>query len=298
MLWTVAAILSALSFGLVNVIDRHVMTVHVRNLQSFYIWIGLSLLLYGVAFLGVTGLDASGRGALLSVASGLVWGIALLAMVWALRIEEASRVVAVYHTYPVFVAVIAFVFLGESIGAGQWAGIMAVVGGAGVVSLRGSLTSGVIHVNKALGVSLLASLFVAGAILITKLALNEVDAHQAYPWRSLGMAIVFMVFLSRSSLRGFLDTFRNRTGVGQVVLSEFVLAQIAVIALLIATDRGPVSLVAALTSTRPLFVFLASSILSIPRLGFLDEPLRRDTLLVKALSIAMIVGGVSLIQLA
>ena len=149
-----------------------------------------------------------------------------------------------------------------------------------------------------LPVLILASLCVAGAILVTKLALNELDAFQAYPWRSLGMGAVFMVFLSRSSLRGFLDSLQNKRSVGLVILSEFVLAQIAVIFILIATDRGPVSLVAALTSTRPLFVFLACSILSIPKLGFLDEPLRRDTLLVKGVSISMIVGGVALIQLA
>ena len=298
MLWGTAAIVSAVSFALVNVIDRRILTVHIRNVHSYYIWIGLSLLLYGVTFLGITGLNASPRGALLAVASGSVWGTALLAMVWALRNEEASRVVAVYHTYPVFVAVIAVAFLGESISAGQWVGIMAVVGGAALVSLRGALRSGVLRFNSVLPVLILASLCVAGAILVTKLALNELDAFQAYPWRSLGMGAVFMVFLSRSSLRGFLDSLQNKRSVGLVILSEFVLAQIAVIFILIATDRGPVSLVAALTSTRPLFVFLACSILSIPKLGFLDEPLRRDTLLVKGVSISMIVGGVALIQLA
>jgi hypothetical protein len=60
---------------------------------------------------------------------------------------------------------------------------------------------------------------------------------------------------------------------------------------------GPVSLVATAMSTRPLFVFVLSVLLSSRAWRLPDEPLDRETLPTKLVSAAMIVSGVSAISL-
>ena len=64
-----------------------------------------------------------------------------------------------------------------------------------------------------------------------------------------------------------------------------------------AYSLGPASLVAAVLATRPLFVFVASTILSRVRWQLLDESLTPQALAVKGISIVMIVGGVGALSL-
>ena len=47
---------------------------------------------------------------------------------------EVSRVIPIAHTYPVFVAIMASIFLGENLSAFQWGAIFITVGGAGLIT--------------------------------------------------------------------------------------------------------------------------------------------------------------------
>ena len=75
------------------------------------------------------------------------------------------------------------------------------------------------------------------------------------------------------------------------MLSEGILIPIAVTSMIAATKLGPISLVATIAGTRPIFVFLYSTILSLPRIQILNETLDRRTLAVKFASVAIIITG-------
>ena len=60
-------------------------------------------------------------------------------------------------------------------------------------------------------------------------------------------------------------------------------------------SMGPVSLVAAFLATRPLFVFVVSTVLSHARWGLTEESLTRRDLALKFVSIVMIVAGVGVL---
>jgi hypothetical protein len=82
-----------------------------------------------------------------------------------------------------------------------------------------------------------------------------------------------------------------------LLLAEYSLAPLAVLLNVTATSLGSVSLVSTLTATRPVFVFIFGSILSVPALRLLDEPLDRPTLLVKLTAIIMVVSGIAALTL-
>ena len=77
-----------------------------------------------------------------------------------------------------------------------------------------------------------------------------------------------------------------------LLFGESLMPAVSILLGVYAYSLGPASLVASVLATRPLFVFIASTLLSRMRWQFLDETLTPRTLSVKAASIVMIVGGV------
>jgi uncharacterized membrane protein len=75
-------------------------------------------------------------------------------------------------------------------------------------------------------------------------------------------------------------------------MTEGVLGPIAALSFVYALSVGPVSLVSTVASVRPLSVLIISAVLSTPAWNFLNEPLDRETIALKAISTALIVGGV------
>lgn len=95
----------------------------------------------------------------------------------------------------------------------------------------------------------------------------------------------------------FVTLIKDRGSLCLILLSEFLLAPVAVILNVVATSMGPVTIVSTVTASRPLFVFIFVTIFSIPSIGFLDEKLDRRVLTVKALAIAGITSGIVLLSI-
>jgi drug/metabolite transporter (DMT)-like permease len=197
----------------------------------------------------------------------------------------------------VFVAILAVTILGETLGAGRWVAIIVVVAGAFTISLRTSNGGKILRLTRAFPILIGASIFTALALLTGKYALEELSVWLVFSLRNYGMVVVF-VFLWRPGAFGELfRAVRNWRTMLLLFLAEYSLAPLAVVLNVTATSLGPVSLVSTLTATRPVFVFIFGSILSVPALRLLDEPLDRLTLLVKLVAIIMVVGGIAALTL-
>ena len=81
-----------------------------------------------------------------------------------------------------------------------------------------------------------------------------------------------------------------------MIFGEAILPYIAIFVGLTAISYGPVSLVASVLASRPMFVFLFASLLSTKKISLLDESLTKETLGIKMVSIPMIVLGVVLLN--
>jgi hypothetical protein len=212
--------------------------------------------------------------------------------------HEVSRILPVISTSPVYVAIMAMVFLDESLTVAHWVAIAVTVTGAFLVSIRPVRGSVVIVLGRSLGVLVVASILVAAAQLLGKVALNELSLTSMFPFRSLGLATGCVALsLRRSTYAETRAMFSSFASGGLMVLTEAVIAPFAALITIWAIMLGPVSLAVTLMSARPLFVFVLSAILSTKLLSVLAEPLDRVTLSIKAVSIAMIVAGVVAISL-
>lgn len=284
---------------MVTVLDKRLVSYNMPSLPAFYMGVMIALFAYGTVSLIVTGVpeDAAWDRLIAAGVSGLCWGGALGMMFWGYKLEEASRASAIIHTFPVFVAILAVVFLGENLVAGQWVGILVVVAGAFIISVWGSRSGKIIRLNKAFPILIGASLFTAAGLLTGKYALEELPVWFVYSTRQYGMGIMF-AFLWRPGAFGELfGALRSWRTFLLLFLAEYSLAPLAVLLNVTAISLGPVSLVSTMTATRPLFVFIYGTILSTSAFRLLDEPLDWRTLSVKLVAIGMIVGGIATLTL-
>ena len=296
-LWV--ALASAGIMGFVTVLDKRLTSYNMPNLPSLYAGMAVCLVLHGTFALFVTGIpaDASMGAIAFAVASGLCWGGALAMMFWGYTMEEASRSSAIIHTFPVFVAFMGVFVLGETLSLGQWAGIITVVGGAFLVSIWGSRGGIVLRLNWALPILIGASVFTALAIVLGKQALEELPVLLVYSVRNYGMGLVFLCLWKPGAWGDFFLAMRDKQTFFLLFGAEFTLAPVGVWLNVLAINLGPVSLVATATATRPLSVFLFSTLCSTRWLPILEEPLQWRTLSVKFLAVGMVVLGIVMLTL-
>ena len=321
-MWAILALCSALAFCFVSVCDKRLLSFHFQGVPPLCLWCGLCGIIYGAVVLLVAGIPAGTPWdiALTPAVAGLLMGASVVLLFRGLRLMEASRAVAISQTNPIYVAVMAMLFLGEHISPAQWGGIGLVVGGAVLISVRlyqerpfGRIGAGVGLPSPAVAtlgdrtayygpaILLLSALCAAGSFVVTKASLNaDLPVFTVFGMQQAVVgAVFFVVGLSggRAGARRLLTSVRQPTVLVMLITGEALMPAISILLSVYAYSLGPASLVAAVLATRPLFVFVASTILSRVRWQLLDESLTPQALAIKAASIVMIVIGVGALSL-
>ena len=321
-MWALFALGSSLAFCFVSVCDKRLLSFHLGGVAPLCLWCGICGVLYGIAVTLVMGLPAgvSWQVATSPVWAGLLMGASVVLLFRGLRLMEASRAVAISQTNPIYVAILALLFLDEHISIGQWGGIALVVAGAVLISVRlyqerpyGRIGSGTgVSVPSAAALTLgdpsygpaillLSALCAAGSFVVAKAALNaELPVLTVFGIQQATVGVVFVaVGLSggRESVGRLAEAVKEPPVLGMLIFGESLMPALSILLSVYAYSLGPASLVAAVLATRPLFVFVASTILSRVRWQLLDESLTPRALAVKGISIVMIVGGVGALSL-
>ena len=297
--WTTTAILSAAVFAMMNVIDSHLLSKRLPSLPSFLLPLGAMDLIFGFILFCWAPLPA-GIGIwpiLVAVGSGLLRAVAMMLMVYNLKREEVSRVIPIYHTSPVFVAIIAVLLLGESLGYLQWLAVIIVVAGAIIISIEKSPPGSAGKLARPFLLLFLSSLCLALSDTTSKYALAYIAPLNMYAITVLCLAGVFWVISLRPSTIRQLGKMERRNSSLTMVVISATLSQIAMVLMFWAIEGGPVSLVATIMAARPIFIILYSVILGLILPGFLLRLAGKKTLILRFVATIMIVGGVSIIYL-
>jgi drug/metabolite transporter (DMT)-like permease len=149
--WIILALSSAALFGVVTALEKRLIDHHLPNLGVYYASIAFSLLIPAALVFLATGVpeEATAYSLVMAALSGAAWGVGLAMVFWGYQLEEASRASAIVHTFPMFVAVIAVFWLGETLLPGQWAAIIVIVAGAFLVSVRRNGGQGFSRLSRA-----------------------------------------------------------------------------------------------------------------------------------------------------
>lgn len=295
--WLIAALASTTLFGIVTFADKRLVDSYFPSVTSFNIIFGwlqffgpLIVFTTATIILGFPTID----GAFFSLASGVFWAMGLGLFFYGLRMEEVSRATPIHMTFPIFAAVLAILFFGETLSLIQWVAIFFVVAGAGLVSYRPTPGRRGFIGRKAFLILLGGAFFTGMALVVTKQATDDVNVFQVQGLRGIGMGIAMTIFLVRPSrMAEVRRALSNKKGMLLLAISEGIVAPCGALLVIIALSLGPVSLVSAATSVRPLLVLIMSSALSTSYWNVLNEPLDKDTLGLKAISTILIVLGLT-----
>ena len=292
--WATLAIVSAALFGTVSIVDKFIIERQVQDVRTFILVIGTQAWILGLIILlnQPIGTGTPLGSVILAIAAGLTESGGLILMFYALRTDEVSRAVSVTQTFPIFVAILAVLFLNETLGLWEWMAIMVTVLGAVILSTRRT-PEGSLLLSRSFLLLIVASVAMAVSRILTKEALTELSS-----WNMLGIFLIsltpgfLLVCCRRTTIREAYQILK-RPITFSLFIGDSAIAMGALWVQFAAFAAGPVSLVSALVATRPFFIFMYTILLSqfMPR--FLSEPLNLRILVVKFLAIAMIVGGSS-----
>ena len=228
--WTWIALLSAAMAGLVGILDKALIHHFATSRLTLPLLIGLGQSVVGAVLIAVVPwgspeLDAIGW----ALISGVLWGASALLAFYVLFDREVSRTMPVYQTFPVFVAPMAAVFLGERLAAHQWAAILAAVAGAVMISVRRGGRGGGLALDRGFYVLIAASVLAAAATIASKLAVDALPVLQTHGFRMTGLALtLLLVSLRPAPMRDVIGFFRRRSPALAIFgINEFAVANSA-----------------------------------------------------------------------
>lgn len=297
--WISLAISSTVLFSIVAVLDKKLLARYIHDVRTFYFCVGAFQLIVSLFVILINPWESnpSTLTFFIGLSSGIVWALGLMTMFFGMSKLEVSRVIPISHTYPVFVAIMATSFLGETLSFIQYSSILLTVLGAGLLARSGVLsaeTSNKKHDIRIYLLVLLGSVLTAVANVTYKYALSEIEFWNLFAMRSF--CLFFVLAMGGLHTKLILEVkmfWCNKQSRYLFIFVEFITAPVAMILMLAALAEGPVSMASTLFSTRPLFVLIIGGLLSTQYWNILNEPLTRETMPTKLLFTSMIVLGVS-----
>jgi transporter family protein len=291
--WIFFALLSGFLLAVVNILDKYVLDKFSKNPLIPVLLLSIFNLLPCGVILAIKGIPQLVPESWLLIAAA---GAAIFYMAYfyfkAAALEEISRVVPLLFLSPMFTALLAFLFLGETFTFLKYLGVAAVILGALLVSSRFPLG---MRISRPLWLMLLAALSTSVHYVIAKYLLGSADYWTVFALTRLVMSLVAIPLFFRHfhDLRSTLKKHSWKV-VGVMALDQYI-ALAAILILFKAASGGPISLVMALSSVQPFFVLLFAILLSLFWPQLIQEEIARSTVLQKLAAIALMFIGVLLI---
>lgn len=297
--WVTSAVLSAAILGMVHVIDSHLISKRMPSFKAYLLVVGIFIFLVSItlAFFFPLPPSISVWPLSMAVLSGITRAASVIIMLYLMKKEEVSVVIPVANTYPIFVALIAIPTLNETMNSLQWVAIVIVVFGVLLTSVRLHAGTQITWLGKPLILLTGSSILWAVSDVMTKYALDYMSTWNMYWISHLILPLAFFCVSFRPSVFREIMNFQKRNSSLIMVSLNETIAVTALILFYWSVQRGSVSLVSAIYSSRPLFVFFYAAIISRFSNFLLEEQTSGSTLLLRFIAISLIVGGIIIIYL-
>lgn len=286
--WFYLALLAPAIWAIVNLIDDNLIRGLYKNPSSATIMSGIVafLPLLSLIFLDIT---IPSIGVMLI---SLLAGFFLIASYWlyfkSLLIEMPSITITLWKLSPIFVSLLAFLFLGETLAINQYAGFILVLGASLAISATNIKK---FQFSKAWYLMVFASLLTAIYAVLVKHVYSNVDFWSGFIFVSLGMGAggVLLFTLSKEG-RGFFTELNKKSKWLPLILLPNILNIIGVLIFNLAVSRGPVSLVKVIEGVHPIYVLIFSLLLYPLFPKYFREAMSKGKLKKILLMIVMILG--------
>lgn len=291
--WQLLTILAVFIFAVTTIIDKFLLTKWVKNpiipplffgllglITSFIIY-----LFYGFSYFGKMNI-------VLALIAGIIYMLGEFFYYKAVKLEEISRVIPLVYLSPLFILILAAIFLGEIFSPSKYFGIFLLVIGSVIISSK-NFTK--INFNRAFWFAILSALLFSFIGIITKYLLNFADFWTVFSYVRIGAFLasvpVFYFYLKDFPL---IVKESGLKSIGFLIFNAILLLA-GILLLTIATASGPVTLVGALTSFQPFFTFILATSFTIFFPSILKEEISKSLVFQKIFAIILIFIGTLLI---
>jgi drug/metabolite transporter (DMT)-like permease len=225
-------------------------------------------------------------------ASAMISSLSVVLILEVMRKEDVATVPPITSTAPVFVAILAMLFLGEDLALHQWLAIAAVVIGAIAISFKWDPKGGAhFHIRPFL-ILMAAAVFIAVSNVFNKYALGYMSFWNSATLIFLFSAILFIGICFRPDVLREIASLKERTGTVGFTLANQIAAMAATVLAYWAVQLSPVALASTIFNSKPLFIFAFSGLAARIAPGFLiHEKSSRKLLLVRAEATMLVVAG-------
>ena len=254
--WIALSLLSAVSFTAYSIIQKRALMKQTSGVFAFGFWGAMLHLVLAMAILIASPLTVSWTStpALAMIAAGLLNVGFNLLVNRVVRQEDVTRIVPILDSYPVFIAIMAVLFLGESLTPVKWLAILLVVCGVLLASWHQALPGSRVRIGGPLVLLLISSFGIAVYSILAKYALGHISFWHAYAISSVASAPAFALAVQAFRAWPEVRLTARRSEALATVWSAHGMIFLAFMTGLWAFELGPVSLSSAVMATRPVMI--------------------------------------------
>jgi len=292
--WVFLALTSTIIAAFINILDSHYMTKRMPGWRAYVVICDVFTLPLSIVMLMLIPLPANIglRPYFALLGSSCASIFASILILQAMKKEHISRISPLISTSPVFVAVLAFLFLGERLSRLQIMGVAAVVIGAILVSLKWDAESRGSLKLRPVFILIGSAVLIAISGTLNKYALGYMSFwNDATIQFFLSSSLFLAICVRPSVLRQIAGLKQRNFTIGLAIFSQAV-ACVAMVLAYSAVQKGHVALVSAVMNSKPLFIFAFSMIVGRFAPNFLaPDHMSRKSVLVKAGATVLVTAG-------
>jgi drug/metabolite transporter (DMT)-like permease len=282
------AIASPLLFGIMNILDKYVVSHRVKKPMGFAVIVTLFTMIVGIIialFVNWNGIDFNWL--IFPLIVGVIGGINIFLYYTVMQKEDASHMVGLSYLYPIIVVLLSFFILNERLSWSGYLGLFLVLMGVVMISIR------LKQIKLKAGLLMIVFLIILMAVweFLIKIATINLSIWQAFAIVSIVNGVTASFFLLSPKIRS--DFFSEIKNFKWSFLTE-TFTILGAITLYFAMSRLPATVVSSIAAIQPMAVLVYERIAD-----KLIGKMQRDHLLLPKLgSIFLIVIGIILLSFA
>jgi len=290
--WITFALMAAFFWGASNVVDKQVMVKYVKNPIVGIFVHGIVGVIFALIVVTIFSLQVNSWYSLAGFLGGVIYPLGVLIYFRVLKKESVAAFITMTQTVPIFVLLFSVVFLKDSISSFQFIGMMLLIAGAMIISMKKE-NKKKLFLSTLIVFALVTSVLYAGSQIFDKISVSGINFLSAFVFTRLGAFSVIMP-VSLFARKDIVKIMRRTRRLSFMIFSE-VLAMIGSIFFFASVSIGKIPLVSALTATQPFFVILLS-LFFVRYTKALKIEIEKQNLIKLLLVAPLLVAGVYLIS--
>jgi drug/metabolite transporter (DMT)-like permease len=292
--WIIFSLTSSFLFAIVSVIDKYGVFDSTNLSPKFLnMYVGFSNAIVGaivLLFFGVT--DFFSSITLLALTVGMIQGLSLIILFWSLKNNDVTRVMPIWSAYPIWVLLIALTLTNEVLTFSQLLCILLLISGSIIANIKIDKSSPLKFSIKSFIILIFGTLLFGLSQVINKEVVQNIPVIEAFGFRGIGVCLTLAIPFSKRDNLVFLAKYVSNWKKSKYIFTaETFLATFAYLTILYSLVNGPVSLVAAISGTRPVFIVVIYTVLGILRVN-ISESFSKNEVVVKIISAIFVSMGV------